>query len=398
MVISRRAFMAAALLSPAIGTLAGCRTTTNGPGPGTATARSAAPPRPGEDWRSYRDYLAERAAAGQFSGAVLVARDGTPVLQQAHGMADRQRRVANTVGTRFCTCSMGKMFTAVAIAQLVEQGRLSFEDTIAPYVSGYGFPSEIADHVTVAELLTHTAGTGDALQRTPTSQPPTTTAGLMKVIAATPLRFTPGSRFSYSNSGYIILGAVIEHVTGHSYAEHIRDRIFAPAGMTDTDIRIYTPADVPGMAHPYALVGEDGQPVGGGPPGSTPQPATLRDVADVPQIANPSGGAYSTVTDMHNFAQALTGHKLLGPALTRTLLAGKVHTADPARPPGDQYAYGFDDVTINGVRIVGHNGGSPGYEGQLDIYPDKGYVVVIMTNQDSVLIPAIRQAEDRLTR
>jgi CubicO group peptidase (beta-lactamase class C family) len=396
--MSRRELVTATLAASIPWALSGC-TTRRGPG-GTGAAprpRPAATPS-SEDWRSYGEQLAGLAAAGRFSGAVLVSREGEPLLREGYGMADRRDGVANRVGTRFCACSMGKMFTAVAVAQLVEQGRLSFADTIAPYVSDYGFPPEVAGKITIAQLLTHTAGTGDALRRTPTYQPPDTIAGLMRVIAATPLLFPPGSRFGYSNSGYVILGAVIENIVGQAYAAHLRQHVFAPAGMTDTDVRTYRPVDVPGMAHPYALLGPDGQPVGPAAPGSTVASGALRDVGDMPQIGNPSGGAYTTVGDLDHFARALVEHRLLGPAMTTTVLAGKVATNDPARPVGDRYAYGFDDLTVGGVRIVGHNGGSPGYEGQLQIYPDKGYVVAILTNQDGVLAPAAHAAQDLLTR
>jgi CubicO group peptidase (beta-lactamase class C family) len=135
------------------------------------------------------------------------------------------------------------------------------------------------------------------------------------------------------------------------------------------------------MAHGY-VVGADGQ---------------LHDNAEMIQIGNPSGGAYSTVRDLLSFAQALTHHKLLSPALTEMILAGKVDVHRPGGPPVDKYGYGFADQTFNGVRIVGHDGGTPGYEGQLDVYLGKGYVVAILANQDRVLVPAIRRSQDLLT-
>jgi CubicO group peptidase (beta-lactamase class C family) len=380
------------LLVPAI--IVGCGGNT---APPDRPAVSAGKPLPAEDWRAYAEYLKQRAAAGEFSGAVLAVRNGKPLLQQGYGMADRQRGIANTAETKFEIASIGKMFTGVAIAQLVERGKLSFNDTIGKYVSG--FPPEIAGRVTIHQLLTHTAGMGDAalMRRADRSEPPHTLAGLMERIVKEPLQFEPGSRFGYSNDGFIVLGAIIERVTGQDYADYIREHIFKPAGMTDTDIRVYKPSEIPGMAHGYMLVGQDGQPL---PPGpgqeSAAQSATLRENDEL-RIGNPSGGAYSTVGDMLKFAQAVTRHKLLSPALTDTVLAGKVDTNRPG-PGEDRYAYGFDDQTINGVRIVGHNGGSPGFEGQLDIYPDRGYIVVILTNQDQVLVPAMRRSEEMLTR
>jgi CubicO group peptidase (beta-lactamase class C family) len=366
--------------------------------PADMAAASAGKPLPAEDWQAYADYLQQRAAAGAFSGAALAARHGKLLLQQGYGMADRQRGIANTAQTKFPIASMGKMFTGVAIAQLVEQHKLSFNDTIANYA--LGFPPEIAGKVTIRQLLTHTAGMGDAalMRRPDRPEPPHTLAGLLARIVTAPLQFEPGTRFSYSNDGFIVLGAVIERVTRQDYADYVREHIFRPAGMTDTDIRVYKPSDIPNMARGYTLVGEDGQPVPppGSGQGSTAPSGTLRDNDEV-QIGNPSGGAYSTVVDLRRFAQALTRHKFLGPALTDTVLAGKVDTNRPG-PGQDRYAYGFDDRRINGVRIVGHNGGSPGYEGQLDLYPDRGYTIVILTNQDQVLAPALRRSEELLTR
>jgi CubicO group peptidase (beta-lactamase class C family) len=389
MFIRRREFM---LLVPVV--IGGCGgTTSQQEKPAAVPSGNQVSP---ADWRAYGEYLKQRAAAGEFSGAILVAKDGRMLLEQGYGMADRERGVANTARTKFCIASMGKMFTAVAVAQLVGRGKASFTDTIGKYVSG--FPPETADKVTVHHLLTHTSGLGDALRRGPGTEPPRTIAGLMAQIVKESLQFEPGSQFGYSNSGFIVLGALIERVTGQSYAHYVHEHIFEPTGMTGTAIRVYKPSEIPDMAHGYMRVGPDGRPLPPGPgQSSAGQPGTLRDNGDMPQIGNPSGGGYSTVLDMARFARALTGHKLLSPALTETVLAGKVDSRRPGGPPEDRYAYGFDDQKINGVRIVGHNGGTPGYEAQLDVYPDKGYTVVVLTNQDGAMVPAVRRSEEILT-
>jgi CubicO group peptidase (beta-lactamase class C family) len=234
-----------------------------------------------------------------------------------------------------------------------------------------------------------------ALRRRP--QPPYTLAGLLERIVKAPLQFQPGSRFGYSNDGFIVLGAILERLTRQDYADYVREHIFTPAGMTATDVGVYRPSQIPGMARGYMLVDRDGRPVRpGSGQGSTAPSGTLR-ANDEVQVGNPSGGARSTVGDLLKFAQALTGHRLLSPGMTDTVVAGKVATNRPG-PGQDKYAYGFSDQRINGARIVGHNGGSPGYEGQLDIYPDRGDVVVILTNQDQVLTPAIQRSQQILTR
>uniref|UniRef100_UPI001E65B815 serine hydrolase domain-containing protein n=1 Tax=Catenulispora rubra TaxID=280293 RepID=UPI001E65B815 len=124
---------------------------------------------------------------------------------------------------------------------------------------------------------------------------------------------------------------------------------------------------------------------------------TFRDNSSDLQIANPSGGAISTTADLARFARALLTHQLLDPAMTATLTTGKVTVHRPGGPAQDSYAYGFEDARVSGVRVIGHNGGTPGYEGQLDIYPDTGTTVAIMCNQDRSLVPAIQRTEAMLT-
>jgi CubicO group peptidase (beta-lactamase class C family) len=179
-----------------------------------------------------------------------------------------------------------------------------------------------------------------------------------------------------------VLGAIVERASGIAYPDYVHERVFAPAGMSDTDIRVYRPADVSGMAHGYEL-------------GDSPGP--LRDNSGDVQIGNPSGGAISTTADLANFARALTGHRLLDPGMTATMTTGKVTIHRPGGPAQDEYAYGFEDQRINGIRVIGHNGGTPGYEGQLDIYPDSGTTVVVLTNQDRTLVPVIQRTEAMLT-
>ncbi|HZU57403.1 MAG TPA: serine hydrolase domain-containing protein [Actinocrinis sp.] len=362
-----------------LGVLAAAGITVSGAVPAAFATESGDRPDVDLDVDAFDEYLEQCTAAGAFSGAVLVARDHRTLLAKGYGQADRARGITNTPGTKFCVCSMGKMFTAVGIAQLVERGRLSFGDTIGAHLSG--FPAVIADNVTIDQLLTHTSGMGDVLARTGGSMPPTTLAGLIREIEQQPLLFPPGTGYSYSNSGFIVLGAIIQAAAGQAYDEYVHDHIFAPSGMRHTSVRVYTADQVVGMAHGYALVGNN----------------QYQDTGDMVQIGNPSGGAYSTVFDMLGFARALTGHRLLTSEMTDTVLTGRVPISRPGGPADDEYAYGFEVQTINGIRIVGHNGGSPGYEGQLDIYLDRGYVAVVLTNQDHAMVPAIQKSEALLT-
>jgi CubicO group peptidase (beta-lactamase class C family) len=386
-----------AQVDPDTSTASSAKTVDSGTG-GPPASASRRPPR-SRDWRAFAGWLKQRAAAGKFSGAVLVAKDGKPVVKQANGYANRKRKRANGVDTKFNIASVGKTFTAVAIAQLVEEGKLSFDDPIGKYLSG--FPPQVADTITIGQLLTHTSGLGDVFARwRPTGQSPLEVSVLMKRIVTEPLRFEPGSRFGYSNSGFVVLGAIIEAVTGQDYYEYVRERVFKPAGMTQTGW--YRPDQVPNMARGYMQVDRNGIWVPSGrqppPPGPRPgKPVAWRDSRGAGGAGNPSGGAYSTLADLFRFARALQNNRLLSPQTTETMLSGKVDTGRPGAAQVSKYGYGFEDEILNGVRIVGHGGGAPGIEAQLRIYPALGYTVIVLANQDAAALPVYQRASEMLT-
>ena len=339
---------------------------------GATTATAASP----ETWRDFAAWLKAQAAGGRFSGSVLVAKRDQTVLDAGYGLADRATRAPNVPATLFCVASIGKLFTAVAIGQLAERHKLSFDAPVGDYLTG--LPAAIGNHVTIGDLLDMTAGLGNAVLGR--ASPPRTLDQMVSLIANERLQFQPGARFFYSNDDYVLLGAVVQKLSGESYVDYLRTHILAPAGMTHTGYSTYIPGRVSGMAHGYALTG-----------------STLHDISDEPQIANPSGGAYSTTGDLLRFARAVLDHKLLTPAMTATILTPRVESPQPGGPPVDKYTYGFAYQKVNGITFVGHNGGTPGYAGQIDIYPHTGCVVVILTNQDNALVPAIQRSEAILT-
>ncbi|GAA2212964.1 serine hydrolase domain-containing protein [Nonomuraea monospora] len=359
---------------------------------GQPAAQAVADPSPA-DWRAFHEYLEELAEAGKFSGTVLVAKNGREVLNKGYGMADAAKKKANTPQTRFSIGSMGKMLTGVAIAQLVQQGKVSFQDTIGKYVDG--LPSEIAGKVTVHHLLTHTSGLGEIPAHD--GKGDLDLDAQLKAIAQQKLQFEPGTRFGYSNAGFAVLGAIVESVSKQRYDAYVSKHILKPAGMHDTSFGsrtgTYTPSKVARMAHPYGLFDASGKWVGGqaAPDGSLPD-GELRDVGDQATGAGPAGGAISTAGDMLKFTQALRKHKLLNAKLTETVLEGKVETG-----PQNKYAYGFMDWTRNGVRAVGHSGATMGYEAMLDVFVTKGYTVVFLVNQDGVMTPPLKKARALIT-
>jgi CubicO group peptidase (beta-lactamase class C family) len=340
---------------------------------------------PGLDRAGEARWLGERltakAAAGAFSGAVLVAPGGTVSFRGAYGIADRRTGAQNTPDTRFTLASMGKMFTAVAIAQLYEQGKVHLDSSLARYVPDY--PNrEFARQATVRMLLSHTSGLGSYWnplfeQRRATL---TTVESHLPLFAGDAIPFTPGSRFRYSNAGYQVLGLVIERVTGQSYHDFVRDHIFAPAGMTAT-----------------GYYGADGETSGGavgysrqGPNGEWRDNLTAREVR-----GGPAGGGYSTVEDLLRFAQALLGGKIIQ---RKTLhLWTRVHS--DRRGERDGYGFGFVVEYIAGRKWFGHSGGAPGMATNIWIDPAGGSVGVVLANLDPPAVgPVMTMVKELVTK
>ena len=323
------------------------------------------------------------AADDRFAGTVLLGRivngEGKVLFSGAYGLADREAKVANTLDTRFRNGSMNKMFTAVSVLQLVQAGRIVLSDPVGKYITDYP-NQEIAAKVTIHHLLTHQGGTGDIFG-------PQFAANRLTLrehddyIALYGQRapiFEPGSRYAYSNYGMIVLGAVIEHVTGMSYYDYVAANVYRPAGMTRTGSEPESEL-VEGRSIGYMRApGVDGW---------------TRNTDTLPYRGMAAGGGYTTVGDLLKFATALMEHKLLDATHTELLIGGKVDIS-----PDRQYAYGFEDARKDGRGAVGHSGGAPGMSGDLRIYPKSGYVVAALANQGPVQAPAFSSFVDlRLT-
>jgi CubicO group peptidase (beta-lactamase class C family) len=336
-----------------------------------AVATTAKPMSTAEISREIETYLDQLVAQDNFSGTILLAKDGVPFFKKAYGLASRGYNVPNRLDTKFNLGSMNKMFTSVAIAQLAEQGKLSFTDTIAKLLPDYP-NKEIAAKVTVHHLLTHTSGLGNYFNGKfmETSKDRfRTIKDFLTLFVNEPLQFEPGAKWQYSNAGFMVLGAIVEKVSGQNYFDYVREHIYKPAGMLNTDA-YEMDSDTPNMAIGYTRMGPNG-PVPDGPRRTNLFLHSFK--------GGPAGGGFSTVEDLHRFAVALNAHKLLSQKYTDIITSGKVKT------PGDpdaQYAYGFQDEKINGHRSFGHGGGFPGINSELRIFPDLGYTVAVMANYD----------------
>ncbi len=309
-----------------------------------------------------------QGAGGQFSGVVLIAHDQKVLLQRAVGLADQSFAVPNTAETKFHIASQTKMFTAVAAAQLAAKGELRFDDPMGKYLSDYP-DKAVASQITVAQLLTHTSGLGDF--QTPEYDRERWQlhglADLYRFFADQPLRFAPGKGWGYSNAGMMLVGLIVERVSGSAYTDYVREHVFRPAGMQDSGFDAV--ADViPGLAVGYTHATEKGSRQG-----------PLRSNLMMIPNGNPAGGAYSTVGDMLRFAEALRAHRLLDKAYTELVTAPH---AKAEGPPELFYGYGFRVLTINGQRAYGHGGSVPGGSSELFTFPDKDLTVIVLANGD----------------
>ena len=331
----------------------------------TATPEDALPPKSTAEQlaKEIDAKLAKMAAEDRFSGAVLIAKDGRPLFRKAYGYADREAKVPNNLDTKFRLGSMNKMFTSVAIAQLVQAGKLKYTDTVAQLLPDYP-DKEIAQKVTVHHLLTHTSGLGDIFGPAFNEKKDSLREikDYVQLFAGKPLRFEPGQGWSYSNGGFIVLGLIVEKLSGQSYYDYVQKNIYDVAGMKSSGS--YPKTDkIANLAVGYMRQGP------GGP--IVPNWDTL------PWRGMSAGGGDSTLEDLLRFDRALRTHKLLNRELTETVITGKVQ---PGQNANSKYAYGFQDESVAGHRVVGHGGGAPGMNALLDMYLDNGYTVVVLSN------------------
>jgi len=302
-----------------------------------------------------------------YSGTVLVAKGAEVLVTDFAGEASKAFHVPNNIDTKFNLGSMNKMFTSTAVARLVEAGKLSFDDPIGKYIDETWLPRAVTDMITVRHLITHTSGLGSYFNEV---YDRSSRALFRKLDDYKPLikddkpAFTPGEKFQYSNTGMFLLGVIIEKVTGEDYFEHIRKAIYAPAGMTNSDC--YE------MDYPVENLA-----IGYSPDFTSPYKWQNNLYKHVLK-GGPAGGGFSTVKDLHKFALALLSGKLVSKPVRETMWTDF---------KGANYGYGFQVVQSPMGKAVGHSGGFPGINSQLDIYVDSGYIVAAMCNYDNGASP-----------
>lgn len=313
-------------------------------------------------------------ARDAFSGAILLAKGDRILLESACGEASKSYHVANNVDTKFNLGSMNKMFTATAVLQLAERGKLRLDESIARFVDESWLPRSITSRVTVHHLLTHTSGLGSYFNDTYFNS----SRDLFRqvddyksLVQGDTLSFEPGSRFQYSNTGMLLLGVVIEKASGENYFDYIRKYVYEPAGMLNTDC--YE------LDRPQENLAEGYLPEGGG---------WKNNVFLHVLKGGPAGGGYSNVRDLHRFARALQSGGLVSKASLDVMWKNHSEAG---------YGYGFELEESPAGRVAGHGGGFPGLNSHLDIFRESGYILVVMSNYDRGAEPLRQYVKNLIT-
>ena len=296
-----------------------------------------------------------------FSGAVLLAKGDKVLYQYACGSAIKEPDFKNTNTTRFNIGSMNKMFTAVGVMQLIEKGKLHLNDPVSKFLDSTWLPLALSSKIQIQHLLNHSSGLGDffnkAMQEDADATNFQTLEGYKKYLKQPQLNFEPGTSWSYSNSGMLLLGAIIEKVSGQNYFEYVDENIYKVAGMTNSNPKLEN--GVSGKQALGYIPGTDGGYV-----------SNLNSAFTRP---SPAGGGYSTTGDLHKFGTALLSGKLLTDSSRQKMFKDEL---------GMHYGYGFQIWDTPGKQVVGHSGGAPGLSAVAYLFPETRYMIIILSNYD----------------
>lgn len=298
------------------------------------------------------EYINAYIKMERFSGSILIAKDGNILLKKGYGMANYELEVPNTPQTKFLLGSITKQFTATAILQLQEKGKLSVDDQIKKYIPDYSH----GEKITIHNLLTHTSGIPNFTsfpEYTKTMMLPSPAEKTIERFKNKPLEFNPGDKFSYSNSGYILLGYIIEKVSGKSYEEIIDENIFKPLNMNDSGYGKNRPL-IKNRAAGYSR-GKDGL-----------VNASYIDMS----IPHGAGALYSTVEDLYTWDRALYTEKLLSQSSLEKMFT----------PFKGNYGYGWGVSELFNRKRISHGGGINGFVTNISRYTDDDACIIVLSN------------------
>lgn len=314
--------------------------------------------------------LSDMAARELFSGTVLIARENETLFKKAYGFSDKRTMAPNNVETKFNLGSINKLFTNVAILQLADQGKLSLDDKLSKHLNDLPL-NGISNIVTIRQLLEMTSGLGslenEEFQQT-SKESLRELKDYVKFFDNAGLSFTPGSGKQYSNAGYILLGLVIEEISGMSYHSYIKENIFLPTGMLNTDFYSLD-ENVPNIAIGCTGVRDNWK-------------KCESNIPMLPYKGNSAEGGYSTVDDLALFISALRNGKLLSPKSTVYALTQQMPESEPSLP-----------VRSGQLQI---QGGAPGVNCCLSYNAEKDELIVVLGNFDPpVATSAYKKIQDR---
>lgn len=322
-----------------------------------------------ERLREIGSYLKRLGDTDVFAGAVVIAREGTPAFAHAYGYADREKKVPNTLDTPFLLGSINKLFTGLAIGQLVEQGKLSYEDPLAKFLPGYPDP-ESAQKIRIKHLLSHTSGLGGDIWGPAMDQSLDTVTSVQAysdVAQRKPPLSEPGTRYFYNNLGFVLLGRIIEIVTGRDYYEYMQMHVFGPVGATTASFPLL-PKDgvalVP-MAYPYEHGLENDK-----------FAATFENqLGKEFRRGSPAGVGIASALDLLTLSNAMHAGRIVKPETLR------LHSSPKPELGAKNYGYGFGGFSSGyGRPLVGHNGLARGQCTEFGELRDTPYTVIVLSN------------------
>jgi CubicO group peptidase (beta-lactamase class C family) len=299
-----------------------------------------------EMFKELNIYMDGTSVKDEFSGVVLLAKGEKPIFRKAYGLASKEYNIPNHIDTRFNLGSINKFLTRIAIEQLAGKGQLGLDDPIGKYLPDYP-NKEAAEKVTITHLLDMTSGIGDFFgekyQSTPKDRIRTLSDYLL-LFGDKPLLFEPGTNRQYSNGGYIVLGLIIEKVSGQTYFDYVREHIYKIAGMENT---AHLEADMPAenVASGYTNNWDEND---------HPGEPRRNNIYTRPARGSSAGGGYSTVDDLLKLIVALKENKLSAPRVS-------------------------EEISRQGIAIAG---GAPGINAEVETNPETNYTIIVLSNYD----------------
>ena len=330
------------------------------------------------DIQPLQNYINTQTETDSFSGTVLVSKNEKIILESATGFANKEKQILNKIDTKFSLGSANKMFTSVAITQLVDNGLLSFTDKVGKFLPDY--PNKvIRDKVTIDQLLTHTSGLGHYLANKKkflaVRKSLRSIKDFVDFFKNEPLKFAPGTKYEYSGDGYELLGLIIEVITNQNYYSFVKKHIFNAANMPNTDsYELDFDHLQDDFAVGYTLRGDDGE---------SKLEGERRNAAFMSLVkGGAGGGGYSTCHDLLSFSHALLQDKLLSPEMTKLATTPKVEIGTK-NGQTLYYGYGFQILELeDGHQRIGHGGAFAGVSTRIDMYPWQNLIVIALSNYD----------------